>query len=237
MAGFMLALNYGGYIVALKLMSPAGAQVLIQLAPILLMLSGVFIFHEAFSSVQWAGFATFMIGLIVFFWNRILEMGSATDPYWSGMLIMVFAAIAWATYASLQKQLSTRFSSTQLIFLISTLGAIFFFFVSEPAQIFKLNYTELLLLLSCGVNTLIAYGSFSEALEHWEASKISALCTITPVLTIVFVEIVNLFPGVHIESEPITFTLIIGAFLVVLGAAYTSSGRGTTQESVGYNRS
>jgi len=230
-AALMLSLNYGGYIVALEMMSPAGAQVLIQIAPILLMLSGIFIFHETFTTLQWSGFATFLFGLVIFFWDKILELRSGADQYGLGMLIMFFAAVFWAIYASIQKQLLTVLSSVQLIFLINSLGAVFFFFVSEPSLILKLNTIEILLLIACGVNTLVAYGSFSEALEHWEASKISALFTIVPILTIVFVELANLIPGVHIQSEPISSSLVIGALLVVIGAACTSLGQESLKET------
>lgn len=231
-AGCMLCVNYGGYAVALEMMSPAGTQVLIQLAPILLILSGVFIFHERFSRAQWLGFATFMIGLTVFFWKRILQTGSGSDQYALGMLIIVFAAVSWAVYASLQKQLLMRLSSVQLIFLINTLGALVFSILSSPLLIFELNNIQLLLLLACGLNTLIAYGSFSEALEHWEASKISALFTTVPVLTIIFVEIANLLPNVSIPSEPVSANLVIGALLVVVGAAFTSLGQKNGKENL-----
>lgn len=230
-AGLLLSINYGGYIFALKMMSPAGAQVLIQLAPILLILSGVFIFHEKFSAFQWAGFVTFIIGLILFFWNRITSLDTSNDQYGLGMLVMIFAAVAWAMYASIQKQLLVKLSSAQLIFLINAIGAILFFFVSDPELIFQLDSIELLLLVLCGINTLVAYGCFSEALEHWEASKISAMLTTTPLIAMVIIEAINLLTDFHIESEPLTLAVILGAVLVVTGAACTSLGQDVFQKN------
>ena len=41
-------------------------------------------------------------------------------------------------------------------------------------------------LIYCCLNTLIGYGSFGEALNHWDASKVSIVTTLIPVFTMIF---------------------------------------------------
>jgi drug/metabolite transporter (DMT)-like permease len=77
----------------------------------------------------------------------------------------------------------------------------------------------------CGLNTVIAYGSFSEALNHWEASRISATFTIVPLLTMGFVYLLSFYPIVEVATEPMDFWVIVGAILVVIGAALASLAR------------
>ena len=66
-AGCMLCGNYGLYIFGLERTSPEAAQIMIQIAPMLLLLAGVFLFKESFSNTQWLGFVAFGLGLILFF--------------------------------------------------------------------------------------------------------------------------------------------------------------------------
>ena len=63
-SGALLAGNYGFYILGLEKTSAGSAQVMIQLAPISLLLAGIFIFREPFSKFQWLGFVLFVAGLL-----------------------------------------------------------------------------------------------------------------------------------------------------------------------------
>lgn len=228
-AGILLSFNYGFYVFALERMSPTGAQLLIQLAPMLFLLSGVFLFGEYFSKAQWLGFFTFIIGLLLFFHMRLNDVfvGAAeSDNYGIGMLFMVCAAICWAGYAIAQKKVSSSMGSMQLMLLINLIGTILFLPLAQPLLVIDLTAFEWLLLCLCGLNTVIAYGSFSEALNHWEASRISATFTLVPLLTMGFVYLLSFYPIVEVATEPMDFWVIVGAILVVIGAALASLARG-----------
>lgn len=81
------------------------------------------------------------------------------------------------------------------------------------------------MLLFCGLNTLIAYGSFAESLEHWEASRVSAVLALAPIVTLIAVELVaGIFPQL-IPPENITLIGIIGALLVVSGSVAIALGK------------
>jgi len=83
----------------------------------------------------------------------------------------------------------------------------------------QLSNLQWALLAFCGVNTLIAYGSFAEAMAHIEASKVSAILALTPLIT---VTTVHLFPIPGLVLEPITVLTLCGAALVVSGSMLTS---------------
>jgi drug/metabolite transporter (DMT)-like permease len=75
-----------------------------------------------------------------------------------------------------------------------------------------------MLAFSC-LNTLVAYGAFAEALEHWEVSRVSAVLTVAPLVTIASSWLINrLVPGV-LSADPLNALSLVGAFLVVGGSA------------------
>lgn len=225
LCGLFLAGNYTGYILAVDRMTPGGAQVLIQLAVVLFLIISVVVFKENFSPRQWLGCLLFVVGLLVFFHQRIIAMTKGFDAYAVGMGFMVLSAFSWASYASLQKQLLTRFTSPQIMLMLYGLGALGFLPWSHPLQIFELSSPALLLLLFCGVSTLIGSGSFSEALAHWQASKISAVLATAPLFTLIFMWGLSFYPRFAIEQEPLTPLVLSGALMVVLGAALAAVGK------------
>jgi drug/metabolite transporter (DMT)-like permease len=78
------------------------------------------------------------------------------------------------------------------------------------------------MLVYCALNTLVAYGAFAEALSHWEASRVSAVLAVTPLLCMASVAATHaLFPTM-IAPEHIDALGYAGALLVVAGSATTS---------------
>jgi drug/metabolite transporter (DMT)-like permease len=81
------------------------------------------------------------------------------------------------------------------------------------------------MLLFCGLNTLIAYGAFAEALEHWEASRVSAVLALAPLVTLVSVWAVSWITPTLIAPEHLTVIAVVGAILVVMGSVAISMGK------------
>jgi drug/metabolite transporter (DMT)-like permease len=93
---------------------------------------------------------------------------------------------------------------------------------SHPSALLALDRKHWLTLGYCAINTLIAYGAFAEALEHWEASRVSPIFATTPLLTLGFIALVHgVSPGL-IRSEQITLLGYVGAMLVVIGSGLSS---------------
>jgi drug/metabolite transporter (DMT)-like permease len=135
---------------------------------------------------------------------------------------VVFAAVVWAAYALLQKQLLLRLSSPAILLAIYVCASVVLLPLARPAALFGLDGLHWGLLLFCALNTLVAYGAFAEALAHWEASRVSAILATTPLLCVGAVALVHMLWPESIAPERIGALGYTGAALVVLGSALTS---------------
>ena len=219
-----LVANYVGYLMALELTSPTVAQVLIQLAPLFLLFGGVLVFRERFATLQRAGFLVLLVGLGVVFHDRIAEVFSIRSRLGLGVVVMLFAALTWAVYGLAQKQLLAELASEQVLFLLY-LGAVPLLLPpAELAQLLDLDRLQLGMLAFCCANTVIAYGCFAEALEHWEVSRVSAVVTLAPVVTLLGVEAAAWLWPAEAPAELLSGWNVLGALMVVAGSMTAALG-------------
>ena len=132
------------------------------------------------------------------------------------------AAVCWTGYAIMQKILLQEFTSQETMLAIYWLGTMLFLPFCDFSTLGQLTSTQWALLAFCGVNTIIAYGCFAEALVHIEASRVSATIAVTPLFT---VGIVQFIPIAGINVEPLGFVSLLGALLVVAGSITTAVAR------------
>lgn len=219
-AVFGLAVNYITYLVGLQRTTPAGAQVMIQLAQVLLSLGAILVFGERFTRVQWAGFCVLVAGLATFSWAQLAQLAGDFDRYLSGIALIVFSAVLWAGYGLAQKQLLVRLGAQPLMLLIYAGCALCFTLFASPVQLAALDAQGWALVVFCGANTLLGYGALAAALAHWEASRVSALLALGPLVTLA---IASLATGI-VPAEHLDPTSWLGAACVVTGSIATSAG-------------
>jgi drug/metabolite transporter (DMT)-like permease len=217
--------NYIFFVMGLKITSPSHAEVLIQLAGVFLSLGGLMIFKERYTRYQWIGVGVLIAGFIGFFAEQIKIFGSENDQYIRGSLMLILAGLSWAIYALIQKQLLTKLESTHIMWIIYGACGLFFWIFAKPQTLIELNPIEWAALIFCGLNTVIAYGAFAESLQHWEASRVSAILALAPIFTIASMSLtVWLAPGL-VMVEQITSLGLFGAILIVAGSMSISLGR------------
>ncbi|HBB35935.1 MAG TPA: EamA family transporter [Cyanobacteria bacterium UBA8803] len=217
-ATVFLGLNYLFYLQGLNHTSPTNAQVLIQLAPVLLGLGGLVVFKERYTTGQWCGLGILALGFTLFFHAQLKTVLAAASTYLIGNSLIVVAAIVWAIYALAQKQLLQKLPSSTIMLVIYGGCTLLFTPLATPHPILTLNSLHLGLLVFCGLNTLMAYGAFAEALEHWEASQVSAVLALTPLVTLSLVWTASRFIPTLIAPEHWTGLGLLGAILVVCGS-------------------
>jgi drug/metabolite transporter (DMT)-like permease len=219
LAGLMLLGNYVFYLLGVQYTTPANAQLIIQLAPLLMALGGIVVFKERFAAAQWLGLAVIVVGLGRFFGEQNASHGG---DYAFGASLVVLAAVVWAVYALLQKQLLIQLSSPAILGAIYALAALLLWPFAAPSVLLELDALHALLLGYCALNTLVAYGAFAEALAHWEASRVSAILATTPILCVGAVAGVHAVWPTLIEAEQLGAMGWAGALLVLAGSAAAS---------------
>lgn len=224
-ATIFLGVNYLLFVQGLAQTSANNAEVLIQLAPVLFGLGAIAIFKERYTLGQWAGMAVLTLGFALFFHEQLQSFVTAASDYLMGSFLLIIAAAAWAIYALAQKQLLQSLSSPSIMLIIYGGCALLLSPFATPQKILMLSPLHLGALLFCGLNTLVAYGAFGEALVHLEASRVSAVSALCPLCTMVAVEVFSTLMPNLIAPEPLTILGIFGAILVVSGSMAIALGK------------
>lgn len=224
-ATVMLVVNYTFNVVGLQYLSPGSVQVLMQIAPFALMLGGIWFYKEKFTRLQKWGAVSLLLGLILFFNQRLPQILVSETESPIGIVFIIIAAISWAGYALCQKVLMKQLTAMQLTLFLYVFGAIILLPFSEVAAIEKMNSVQMGALIFCCLNTLIAYGAFTEALRVWHASRVSAILALAPVFTFITMAIADsLFPN-HFTQPDIGPIAYFGALMVMCGSIMAAIGR------------
>lgn len=224
LAAAMLSGNFVLYLSSLSYLNPESAQVLIQLAPFILLFGSIFFFGEKFGRLEWLGVVLLLLGFALFFNNRLDDIFSSVNDYSIGIIFMVLASLSWGVYGLLQKTLLNAMDSVQLTSLMYIGGTVLLLPFISPMTIFDLDALQLWALVFCSLNILVAYGAFTEALQVWEAAKVSAVITLAPLCTILSMEIVvRYWPQTFPDSE-LNMLAYVGAIIVVMGSMLAALG-------------
>jgi drug/metabolite transporter (DMT)-like permease len=216
--------NFILYVVALTYASPTINQVVTQLSPLLLMLGGMVVFHERFSLRQWIGLGLLVVGLPLFFNRRLPELMTMRSGLGLGVWMLVLASTIWSVYGLAQKYMLRKLQGQQILLLLYIGAAIVLAPLSHPSAILHLDTLQWWVLAFACANTIVAYGAFAEALRHWEASRVGATLTLTPLFTMVTMWIVeHAAPGL-VKPEQLNVVSVAGALVVVGGSMLCALG-------------
>jgi drug/metabolite transporter (DMT)-like permease len=219
-----LTCNYVLYSLGLRYTSPAVTQTVMQIAPLLLLVFGMFVFHERFSPLQWLGFAVLVVGLAIFFNRRLPELLNPAVGWSFGILLLVCSSISWATYGVSQKQLLRHLDSAQILFLVYTGAALILLPTTTLGALFHMHRATFLALLFGIVNTVVAYGAFGMALEVWEVSRVSSVAASAPLFTVAGSMLGARAALSWVTPETLNALSLAGAFFVVAGSMVSALG-------------
>jgi drug/metabolite transporter (DMT)-like permease len=220
LASLFLLGNYVFYIQGVKLTTPSLVQVMIQLAPLTLVLIGVFIFKEELKKRQILGMILSGIGFFLFYadqFRTILNTDHGPE-FKLGAGLVIIAAVSWAIYGALQKVLLKNFSTNHINLILFGTPTLFLIPWVQFSSFLQLVWWQWLLVLFLGLNTIIAYGAVSEAFKLLPTSQVSMIITLNPIITILLMTLLYSLEVTWIHAEKINSKGYIGALLVILGA-------------------
>jgi drug/metabolite transporter (DMT)-like permease len=218
LASVCLGMNYIGFIKGVQLTSPGIAQIFIQTGPVLLAVSGLVFFKEKIVPRQIFGFLLVIAGLLLFYYEQGTFQPFGTAAYQTGIIWVLIAAITWAVYAILIKILLLRYPPMQLNLVIFGLPALFFLPFVQFSGFISLSFIDWLIMIFLGLNTLIAYGTLSLAIQNTEANKVSVVLILNPILTFGIMGLVNLTDASWIAHEHFSLASLLWASVVLAGA-------------------
>ncbi|MCA9000583.1 MAG: DMT family transporter, partial [Planctomycetes bacterium] len=177
--------NYFGYLAGLDHTTPSNAQILIQAAPLMLALVGIFLFKERLVRAQWLGVALSLVGFVVFALDQRRGGVVSHDNYFWGNLLIFGGAVAWAIYAAAAKYLGgIGYKPQDLNLFIYALPAFTLWFLVDWGVLSGLSWKMWVVMCFLGANTLIAYGCLGEAFKRLPAYQVSLIITLNPLITL-----------------------------------------------------
>ena len=218
-----LASNFWLYNLALKYIPPTTSQVLSPLSSFVLLIIGVLFFKEKMGWHQKVGLFLLITGLLLFF-NQRFDDFRHLNQYSLGVIFMITSTLVWIIYALAQKLLLDRLTPQQILLLIYIGSAVILFPISEVKDATKLDHFQLICLILTGLNTIIAYGCYAEALSRWDISKVSAVLTQIPVFTLLFSHLAFALSPTYFSVVELNWISYFGAFFVVMGALFSALG-------------
>lgn len=223
-ASLFLGINYFTYLYGITLTSPGNAQIIIQFGPMLLAIFGILFFKEKFIKIQYIGLLLLLFGFILFYFNKLSHMSFGQNDFHIGSLWVFGAAVAWGFYAIIQKELVKTINPQELNIIFY--GVCFFLFLpmTNFNALSNLEPMQWWIMVSLGINTLVAYGLLGEALKRIPANQVGVIITLNPLLTLIFIWAINKIGWDFIATENLTLSGILGALLFLLGAILVITG-------------
>lgn len=218
LATVCLAFNYYGYMRGVEYTSPSSAQLVIQIGPLILALSGIFYFKEKLTRAQLSGLILFVLGLMAFYVDQWKGGAVGHDDYVAGVIWIGLAAIAWGAYAIIQKVTLIRAHPQALNLFINIACVIIYAPATDFKTLLSLSPYQFLILFILGVNTFIAYGCMVESLKRIPANQVSIIITLNPLLTLSLMQTFKYFKWNFIAYENISLLGIAGALILIVGA-------------------
>jgi drug/metabolite transporter (DMT)-like permease len=225
LASLFLVANYVANVRGLEYLNPETVQIVMQTAPFMLMIGGVVFYKERLNRLEICGVVMLFSGLILFFNDRLAGLFLSLNQYTTGVVIILFAATTWSAYALMQKTLLKVLTAKQLTLLIYILGFCVLLPFSNVYQLMDMQTIHILALLFCCANTIVAYGAFTEALNIWQASKVSAVLATAPIFTFLSMLMAVKWLPQHFTASYLDTWAYIGAAVVIMGSALTALGR------------
>ncbi|WP_456275343.1 DMT family transporter [Bacillus sp. AK128] len=186
---------------------------LISFSPVFTAILSVMFLAERFTLAKLLGMSIAVLGVIL-----VTTQGSgllSLSPN-VGYLLMIFSTFNWAVYSILIKKFILPYSALTITFWTSLIG----FFLTIPITYRTKNWNNLfdialsdwthLLFLGIFVSA-IAYWYWGKALEALEATQVSVLMYVEPLITLI--------AAVILLKEHIAITSVIGGLLIIFGVS------------------
>ncbi len=185
LAGLLLIVNYNTFVWGLDYIPLGSAQLNFQVAPFFLVFGGVLFYGDKVKGGQWLCLVALAIGMVLFF-HPHLQPAAVSDGEvnaFMGMAFVTLSALSWSVYALIQKSLLSKISPQNVLLVIYAQGVVVMWPAVDGQSLQGIDAGDWLVLAFCCANTLVAYGSFAQAMKHLDTVQVSAMVALTPLVS------------------------------------------------------
>jgi drug/metabolite transporter (DMT)-like permease len=213
--------NYLFYMWGLERAGAATSQVLIQTAPLFLIVLGVAWLKERLTVRQIAGGVAALTGVFLVSWGD----AAAVPERGFGVLLILLASFTWGVYGAAHRKLGDDHASGPTMMWIFLLAALMSVPFALTEALRRPDAVHLGAIAYLCLNTIVAYWSFAESVRHVDASVAAVILTLGPVVTFGLLLITNRLDQDYMPREPLTVLKIAGAALVIGGVCAAVTAR------------
>ncbi len=218
LASIFLGINYIGFITGIKYVSPSSAQVFIQIGPVGFALSGILIFREHVNWKHIVGFILVLAGMGLFYSEQLSDISGAGEHFTRGMFLVLGGGVSWAIFATLQKVLVKTYRPNQLNLFIYGFCSLVLIPLASFPSLKEMPAAHWFILVYLGLNTVLAYGSLALAIKFTEATRVSVIITLNPLITFISMAILTRMEVAWVGPETFSILAFLGALTVLAGA-------------------
>lgn len=198
-------------------------SLLITVEPITLLLLAPLLLGERLTRREGAGAALALLGATVVVANGIPGISQTLVPHWRGDLLLILAAVAYASYSLIGREVLARHSSVSVTAWSIVWGAVAMLPLAliERASGAVPRLTPMAIagiLYLAVVITALGYLAWNYALERVPASRAAIFLNLQP--------LVGALLGVGVLDEPLTPYIVAGGALILAGLTLTVKEEG-----------
>ncbi|MFC1568890.1 DMT family transporter [bacterium] len=193
------------------------ASAIITTNPILVMILSLIFYHEKISFSKITGIFLSVCGACVVIFKgqiQLLLQGSVGI----GELYILGCVVSWAIYSIMGKRILKTVSPLHAVFMATVFGVLFLFFPAIQEGLFQhlshiqwLTWIDLLY-LALGA-TVLGFVWFYDGVQEIGPTKASQFVNFVPISAMIL--------SALFLHEPLTLSLLIGTFLVIIGVTIT----------------
>jgi drug/metabolite transporter (DMT)-like permease len=154
----------------------------------------------------------------LFYSEQLADMAGAGEHFTRGMFLVLGGGISWAIFATLQKVLVKTFRPNQLNLFIYGFNSLVLIPLASFPSLEGMPATRWFILVYLGLNTVLAYGSLALAIKFTEATRVSVIITLNPLITFITMAILTRMEVTWVAPETFSILAFLGALTVLAGA-------------------
>ena len=218
LGGVALAVNHFLFLNGLNETTAIATNIIIQVATVLMVLTGVLLLREKMTSLKAIGTSLALVGVGVIIWNGTELTDLLLSSQFTGNLMVLGAATIWPVYGYSQVMLNRRFPPSEaLLFILIPASLVSLVAYPTFSIASSVGPADILVLTLVALFVVVPYGFLARSFKSISSSTAIIITTLSTAFTPLTVFIFKMFEAPFVQGESFSVFTVMGAALILLG--------------------